>query len=147
MLQQVRIGKWLIEADVKKSRKFYNKEIELCNCIYCKNYIRACKHLKFSVLDLFNKLGIHPAKPAHLSEFPTDEDGIRLYIGGYFLVGRLLEGELCTDSNFHEINTFTVENFIFGFSKDIQFIPEGFPSPVLQLSFEAKIPWILEEKP
>ena len=147
MLQQIRIGKWLLEVYIDKTREFYNKDTEVCNCLYCKNYVEAYKYLKTSVSDIFNKLGIHPAKPANLSEFPTEEAGTRLYIGNYHLVGRVLEGELCTFSNFNEMNTFEIENFTFGFSEDLEFVPEGFPPPVLQLSFNANIPWVLKENP
>lgn len=147
MLQQIRIGKWLLEVYIDKTREFYNKDIDVCNCLYCKNYVEAHKYLKTSVSDIFNKLGIHPAKPANLSEFLTEEAGTRLYIGNYHLVGKVLEGELCTFSNFNEMNTFEIENFTFGFSEDLEFVPEGFSPPVLQLSFDANIPWVLKENP
>jgi len=147
MLQQIRIGKWLIETDIEKTREFYKKDITVCTCLYCKNYVEACKYLKTSVLDVFTKLGINPTKPAHLSEFPTEEAGTRLYLGHYHLVGRVLEGELCTDTNFNEKNTIEVDNFTVGFSEDLEFVPEGFPNPVLQLSFEANIPWVQSENP
>ncbi|MGE7771401.1 hypothetical protein ACQKMK_12775 [Viridibacillus arvi] len=149
-MQQIRIGKWLLEVDIDRTREFYNKDIEICNCLYCKNYVEASGYLKTSVSDVFNNFGIHPAKPAQLSEFPTEEAGTRLYVGDYHLVGRVLEGELCTSSNFKEMNTIEIENFVFGFSddsEDLEFVPEGFPAPVLQINFSANIPWILKVNP
>ncbi|MGX9135062.1 hypothetical protein ACWV26_11940 [Rummeliibacillus sp. JY-2-4R] len=147
MLQQIRIEKWLLEVDLVKTREFYSKDIEVCNCLYCKNYVEASKFLNTSLSDIFNKLGVLATKPAELSEFPTEETGTRLYIGDYHIVGRVLDGELCTSSRFNEMNTFKVGNFTFGFSKHLEFVPEGFPHPVLQLSFVANIPWILSENP
>ncbi|MGE7941868.1 hypothetical protein ACQKNB_07255 [Lysinibacillus xylanilyticus] len=147
MLQQIRIGKWLLEADIDKTQEFYDKDITVCNCLYCKNYVEACKYLNTSVFDIFNKLGINSAKPTHLSESPTEKAGTRLYIGNYHLVGRVLEGELCTLTNFNDMNTFEIENFTVGFSEDLEFVPEGFPTPILQLSFDAYIPWVLKENP
>lgn len=147
MLQQIRIGKWLLEADIDKTREFYNKDIVVCDCLYCINYVESCKYLKTTVSDIFNKLGINPTKPAHLSEFPAEEVGTRIYIGEYHLVGKVLEGKLCTFSNFNEMNTFEKENFTAGFSEDLEFVPEGFPTPVLQLSYVANIPWVLSENP
>ena len=147
MLQRIGIEKWLVEVDRDKTEDFYNKDIEVCDCLYCKNYVEACKYLNTSVSDIFSKLGIQPTKPVHLSEFPTEKAGTRLYIGDYHLVGRLVEGELCTSSNFNEMNTFQIENFTFGFSEDLEFVPDGFPTPVIQLSFEATIPWVLTENP
>ena len=147
MQQQIRIGKWLIEADTDKTREFYSKDIPVCNCLYCKNYVEACKNLRTSVSEVFTKLGINPAKPAHLSELPTEEESKRLYLGHYHLVGRVLEGELFTLTNFNEMNTYEIENFTVGFSEDLEFVPEEFPTPVLQLSIDAKIPWVLKENP
>ncbi|WHY69617.1 hypothetical protein [Neobacillus sp. SuZ13] len=147
MLQQFRIEKWLIEADIDKTREFYSKDIPVCNCLYCKNYVEACKKLRLSVSIVFTKLGINPAKPAHLSEFPAEEARTRLYLGHYHLVGRVLQGELCTDTNFNEKNTIEIDNFTVGFSDNLEFVPEGFPNHVLQLSFDASIPWVLKENP
>ncbi|WP_409274703.1 hypothetical protein V1499_06335 [Neobacillus sp. SCS-31] len=146
MLQKIKIEKWLLAADIHKKREFYNTDTTVCNCLYCKNYVEACKHLKTSVSDIFNKLGINPAIPAHLSEFPSEEDNTRLYLGEYYLVGRVLEGELCTFNNFND-NNIEIENFKIGFSRDLDFVPRGFPTPALKLGFEANIPWVLNENP
>lgn len=147
MLQQIIVANWFLEVDIDKTREFYNKCIDVCGCLDCNNFVEACKHLDTYVAKLFSDLGINPAIPAHLSQFPTEETMTRLYIGNYHLVGKVLEGELSTSSNWNETNTFEIKNFIFGFSVGLEFVPEGFPDPVLQLDFEAEIPWVLGEKP
>lgn len=145
MLQQIRIATWLLEVDIDKTREFYNKGINVCSCLDCKNFVVACKHLNPSIANLFNELGINPAMPAHLSQFPTEDTLEKLYIGIYHLIGKVLEGELSTSSNWNETNTIEIKNFIIGFSDDLEFVPGGFPNPVLQIDFEAKIPWVLDE--
>lgn len=145
MLQQIRIEKWLLEIDPIKTREFYSKDMDVCNCLYCLNYVESTKLLKTPISDIFNELGILPEKPAHLSDFPSEEVGTRIYMGDYHFVGRVLEGELCTVSNFNEMNTIQVENFTLGFTEELVFVPEEFPSPVLQLSFESNMPWVLKE--
>jgi hypothetical protein len=147
MLQQIRIANWLLEVDIDETREFYNKGIEVCSCLYCNNFEEACKHLDSSVATVFRRLGINPAKPGHLSDYPTMEDGIRNYIGSYHLVGRVLEGELCIMSNWKDTKTVQIKNFTVGFSEDLEFVPKGFTNPVLQLDFEASIPWVLDDKP
>lgn len=146
MLQQIRLANWIVEVDIDKTREYYKKGIDVCSCLYCNNFVEACKHLDTSVAKLFNELGINPAMPAHLSQFPTEETMTKLYIGNYHLVGRVLEGVLSTSSNWNETNTIEIENFIFGFSEDLEFVPGSFPNPVLQLDFEAEIQWVLDEK-
>ncbi|PLS17011.1 hypothetical protein CVD28_14340 [Bacillus sp. M6-12] len=145
MLETIKIENWLIEVNVDKTLEFYRKDLNICSCLGCNNFVEACKYIKTPVLDVFRKLGINPAKPAHLSEFPTMEDGVRQYIGSYHFVGRVFEGEMSTLSNSNETNTFEIENFAFGFSVDLEFVPEDFPSPVVQLDFDAYIDWVLDD--
>jgi hypothetical protein len=147
MPQQIRIANWLLEVDVEKTREFYNKGTEVCKCLYCNNFIEACKQLDTAVASIFISLGIDPAMPGHLSDYQTIEDGIREYMGNYHLVGTVLEGEVCTPSNWKDTNTVQIKNFTIGFSKELDFVPKGFPSPVLQLEFVATISWVLEEQP
>ncbi|WP_226528571.1 hypothetical protein [Metabacillus niabensis] len=42
-------------------------------------------------------------------------NGLRLYIGSYHIVGKLVEGEHCTGSEWDETNTTRIQNFTFGF--------------------------------
>lgn len=147
ILQPIKIANWLLEVDGDKTREFYNKGIEGCSCLYCNNFVEACKYLDASVVNVFNKLGIHPDMPTHLSDYPAMEDGMRVYMGSYHLIGKVLEGKLCTMSDWNDTNTIQIKNFTVGFSKDLQFVPKDFPNPVLQLDFEAEIPWVLDEKP
>lgn len=146
-MKQIKLMKWLLEVDVDKTRGFYNKDIELCDCLSCENYMEASKQIVSPVLDVFSMLGITPSKPSHLSEYGEMEDGLRLYIGSYHIVGKLVEGEYCTGSEWDETNTAKIQNFTFGFEKELMFVYDEFPRPVLQLEFEALIPWVLNEKP
>lgn len=75
------------------------------------------------------------------------EGGLRLYIGSYHIVGKLVEGEYCKDSEWNDTNTAKVENFTFAFNKELMFVHDELWRPVLQLDFEARIPWVLNEKP
>lgn len=146
-MKQIRLLNWLIEVDVGKTKEFYEKDLELCHCLYCENYMEAVKYVAPSIIEVFTTLGINPSKPSHLSEFGELEDGLRLYIGSYHLVGRLVEGEFCTDSEWNDTNTAGVNNFTFGFKKEVSLVHNELQQPILQLDFEARIPWVLSEKP
>ncbi|WP_077620299.1 hypothetical protein [Bacillus sinesaloumensis] len=146
-MERIHLMKWLLDVDLTKTRDFYSKEIDLCNCLYCQNYYEACKHLESSVMDPFKTLGMNPLTPSHLSEFGEVEGGFRLYTGSYHIVGTIVDGELCTDSDWNDTNTATLENFTFGFKKELQFVHDEMPLPVLQMDFEARIPWLLDENP
>lgn len=125
-MQQIKFGKWLLETDIEKTLEFYNKDLDVCSCLYCKNFVEAANQLTPNVSDVFAILGINPSKPAHLSYLHTDEADITSYLGNYHLIGRVLEGELCRNSNWNKENTIEMDNFTFGFSKEFEFVPKGF---------------------
>lgn len=54
---------------------------------------------------------------------------------------------MSTMSSWNDTNTVRIKNFTIGFSYDLEFVPEGFPNPVVQLEFRADISWVLDEKP
>lgn len=147
MSQQIKIANWLLEVDVEKTKAYYEKGIEVCDCLYCNNFVEVTKELDAGVLELFHRLGINPAMPAELSEFLTTNREMHKYIGSYHLVGKLLEGNATTSDNWNETNTIKIEKFTFAFTNELEFLPEDFPVPALQLDFEVDIPWVLEEQP
>lgn len=147
MNKKIELLKWMLEINLDKTRDLFCKNIETCHCLYCENYIEASKFFEPAVMEVFHALGINASKPSHLSEFGEIENGLYLYMGSYHLVGKLIEGEYCTDSKWKDNNTARVENFTFGFNQELTFVHDDFPKPVLQLDFEARIPWVLSEKP
>jgi len=146
-MKQIRLLKWLLEVDINKTKEFYSKDRHLCDCIYCGNYVEVSKTISSPLLEIFETLGIDPTKPSHVDEFGEMDGGLRLYIGHYHVVGKIIEGEYCTDSDWNETNTAELENYRFGFQKDLLFVPDDIPTPVLQLEFETRLPWLLGEEP
>jgi len=146
-VKKIHLMKWVLEVDLQQTKEFYLKDLEMCSCLYCENYMEACRQIDSSTMEVFTMLGITPSKPSHLSEFGENEDGLRLYIGSYHVVGKLVEGEYCRDSEWNDTNTASMKNFTFGFKKELLFAPNELKTPVLQLDFEARIPWVLNEKP
>lgn len=146
-MKRIRLMNWDLEVDINKTKEYYNKDIELCHCSYCENYMEACKVMDSSILEFITSLGINSLKPIHLSEFGEVEEKVHLYMGCYHIVGVLIEGEYCTDSDWNETNTAKIGNFTLGFNKELMFVQDDYPRPVLQLDFEARIPWVLNEHP
>ena len=147
VLEKVRIEKWLLEVDTEKTRELYKKGVDVCDCLYCKNFVESCKYINPSVNKLLKKLEINPTMPAHLTPFEMEETMTMPYAGHYHISGRVLEGELVTPTTWNESNTVEIGNFTFGFSNELEFLPKNFPSPILQIDFVADIPWIIEENP
>lgn len=139
--------KWIVDIEVDQTKVYYDNERDGCDCIYCVNYLEASKHFGAKIIDVFHKLGVQSSKPSHLSEYGMSKDGLRLYNGSYHIVGRVIEGPFSTNNVLNKDNTFPVDNFIFTFEKEVSFVPEKLPEPIIQLDFEARVPWVLNEKP
>ncbi|WP_080848366.1 hypothetical protein [Cytobacillus gottheilii] len=144
-MRRIEFLHWVLEIDVDKTKEFYKQEQEICICLDCENFRNACKYLNSSVMELFLQLGIDPLKPSHLSEFEAVENGKRLYIGNYHLTGKVLKGPFCTSSTWNAENTATLGDTTIGFEMDLLDIPDHLSSPVLQIGFEVKLPWVLKD--
>ncbi|WP_062105521.1 hypothetical protein [Bacillus niameyensis] len=146
-MNQINLFDWVLEVDMKKTKEYYDKDIDLCDCLYCENFKESTKRFDPRIMEMFFSLGINPSKPSPLSEFGEIKDGLHLYVGSYPIVGHLVEGKYCSNSVWNEANTVGIENFTFGFGKEISLVHDDLPKPVLQLEFEVLIPWIFTEKP
>lgn len=147
MLNEVKITDWVIGVDLEKTAEFYQNELEVCDCLYCRNFAGASLLENEQLYSILKKLGINAATPNHVSFFPTDDKEKLLYIGNYPFTGKVLKGELCSISNWNETNTLKIENFAIGFSEELELVPEDFSEPVIQVNFEAIMPWVLDELP
>lgn len=128
-MNKVRFDKWLLEADPVATRKASGNAGPPCRCLYCRNFRQAVAGNSF-----FEELGIDPALPALLSDFPTEDPEMRLYIGHYEITGRLLEGPEATE--WEEAATSAAWDFTIGFLR----AENG-----LQLEFETVLPWLMDE--
>jgi len=145
-MQEIKLAKWVLEVDEEQTREFYSKDFDICSCLNCKNFLESIKNLDASVADAFKSLGINPMKPGHLSDLSAKDEGMHEYIGSYHFVGKVLNGELCTKENWNASNTVQLKNFTIGFSNDLEFVPEDFPFPIVQVEFVALMPWVLKEE-
>lgn len=156
-MDRLKLGQWLIEFDRAATMDFYSKHhliTEDCSCSSCRNYVKACEDFPVEVLKFFDSLGIIPAKEAEVYQCCQNEDGTYQYGGFYHVVGRLIEGSDCwipVDDSGGEMmdssHEFKIDGFFFGFTYRKALVPKGFPEPVLQMEFQAKIPWIIEDEP
>ena len=144
---KIKILNWILDINDRKTKEYYQQAGQYCDCLYCENFSAASKQLDKQIHELFHHLGIDPAKPSHLSEFGEVKGGARLYTGSYHLVGELIEGPFAVDSEWNAMNTADIENFTIAFNKELSFADEEMPKPILQLDFEASVPWVLTKKP
>lgn len=153
-MERKRIGDWIVEIDVERTRRFYegyHRITEGCDCLYCKNYAEAAVRFPRPVLEFFQSLGIDPAKEGEISEYCENEDGTHLYGGFYHIVGRLVSGPDCwvkasEDLRHLDGNMVEICGFTFGFTYGLSLLPDEFPEPAVQLEFQGNVPWVLHER-
>lgn len=118
------IDQYHLDIDVPKTRQFYKTAdvvSKLCLCDGCLNF--------------------------------ADVDGTLLYGGFYHVCSILLDGTSAwkklneNTSYWDKEASFPVSSdFFISFQKDIALLEKGFPLPVIQLEFSARIPWVLEKR-
>lgn len=145
LFQKVEVHNWIIDVDVDATKKQYNNNWILCQCLDCLNFYEVMKSSSNLELKFLNSLGITPSKCVHLSEFGPNEKGLHLYSGCYHIVGRIIEGIPVNTNSWNDINVSKIGHFTFVLSNDLHFVPNGFASPTLQIDFDIEIPWVLKE--
>ncbi|KFF55150.1 hypothetical protein CM50_01910 [Bacillus subtilis] len=62
MYETIRVGDWLIKADVEETRKQYEKDIkDMCECGNCPNYYEAVNELPVQKDQVLESLGLIPS--------------------------------------------------------------------------------------
>ena len=74
--------------DIKKTKEFYRqiKSDDLCNCTYCKNYIREIKSTYPKVSEYLSRLGVDIEKPFETMPLEPDKSGDIEYICSQYIV-------------------------------------------------------------
>jgi hypothetical protein len=152
-MKEMRIKDWLLNVDVEQTARIYSQFhtfAESCGCLYCCNYTEVAKRFSIELHSFFQSLGIDPIKCAgEIMDFGQLENGLHLYGGWYHLVGKIIDGPDCMvpPENWDKISLIKIDSFEMGFTKKLQLVSPNFTESVVQLEFEAEIPWVLEELP
>ena len=155
-----RFSNFVIDVDVERTRAFYAREdvettSEKCVCQGCQNYDKAIFTASDTVVDFLRSLGIDPRKPAEVFDVmggQLDENGQVLYNGFYHICATRLEGEDAwvhtSESSMHldGDRMYAVDDsFKVSFEERVLLLHKEFPTPVLQLEIDARLPWVLSE--
>lgn len=74
--------------DVERTERFYRelKQSDVCDCAYCRNYVKEVKKAYPAVTAYLQMLGVDIAKPFETMPLELDENGRMPYIGPQYLV-------------------------------------------------------------
>ncbi|KIL35035.1 hypothetical protein SD71_15335 [Cohnella kolymensis] len=144
---EIRLNDWILEVDFDRTSKFYNDmddEIQ-CDCLSCQNY-RLYLKKNNGVRSFFQQLGIDPFKDGDYTSYGVPENGRLLYLGVYHIVGVIVSGPTVITDMWSNVNLTKVEDFNIGFSYELRCVDPDFPEPIIQLEFEANLPWLLDKE-
>ena len=155
----IRFGNYTIDVDVERTRAFYARgdvktTSEQCTCAGCQNYDKAILKMPAAVTDFLESLGLDPRKPAEAFDVMGGlaEDGKVLYNGFYHLCGVRLQGEdawVKTAKDMKHLDgdrMYAVDgDFKVSFEEEVCLLHEAFPTPVLQMEFDARLPVALAD--
>ena len=149
-----RFGNYTLDVDVERTRAFYARgdvktTSQQCICAGCQNFDKAILEMPAAVTDFLESLGLDPRKPAEAFDVMGGlaEDGKVLYNGFYHLCGVRLQGEdawvkIAKDmKHLDGDRMYAVDgDFKVSFEEEVCLLHEAFPTPVLQMEFDARLP-------
>ncbi len=149
-------GNYTVDIDVEKTRQIYTLLPPItqgCNCDGCQNFEKAVDVLPNAARAFFDDLGIDLKKIAECYVNCKNEDGTLLYGGFCHVCGTLIEGENAwvsiseTHSYYNTNLAYPLsDNFRISFQENCFMIEKQFKAPILQIEFEATIPWVLNKE-
>ena len=152
---QITFKRWTFDADPPATQTAHDSILlgspEICSCLHCKNFAAARSHIyPPEALALFDQLGIPIDHESEIWEAGPVEGGKCLY-GGWFhfvgsnLIGRDAKVKLSDTTGSWDLESITPE-FSLGLTKELALVPAAMSGrPILQIEFQALVPWVLEE--
>lgn len=133
----VKIEDWEICVDIEGTKSFYTSFPYKNDEMFALNYIEACSYCEPEILTFFDQLGIDILKPGALYYLPIEGDCI-MYSGSYYVKGTVIAGEL-------DEWDVVVDPFCFSLTDGQYDTPSELVGDVIEISFEAVLPWLLFE--
>lgn len=149
-------ARFCIDVDVEQTRKYYAESTrtltEGCDCIGCRNFVKAYQNLDPEIRNFFDSLGVDIRKAPDMSAMHGDaKTNTMYYMGWCHLCGTIISGESAwvPDSDrscqWDAERAFAVtETCRVSFNNRCALVEDSFPRPVLQLEVDIQVPWVLE---
>ena len=141
---RMKISQWVIDVDVEATRAFYADAPELpvpCDCAGCRNFHRAIGRMPLGAAAMLCAMGADPVNPAEQWVYGPQDGGRTLLYGAFWhLRGRIVSGprgQACSGE---------ADGVRYSIGTQCALVPDGFPTPVLQLEMTMTLPWVLEEE-
>jgi hypothetical protein len=143
-MERLELPGWCILYDATATWEAYARVrtggAESCGCDPCRNWVLSRARLVPTDLrGLLGRLGIPLDRDCEVYHCAREESGLHYYGGWYHFIGRILNGE--RESAPHV----SFGPFKVSFKSGPALLPEaGIGQPVVQLKFDALVPWLSE---
>ena len=155
-LDTVRVGNWILQADVQRTKAAHAKLTESgadeCSCDGCKNFVAVrAKFLEGPLGSLLDQLGISPPWEVEVYEIHRVSPGVHMYGGWFHFVGSIEPGspvaravESPTLTEIKEFESISPKLSVW-FDSNAVLVREPFEGlPLVQLEFSAELPWVID---
>ena len=160
-MKHIMFARWEIECDAGTTRDLFNQVLsgapETCGCLPCRNFAAArASAYPPDVIQLLDSLGIPHNREAEIYHTHRIGPGRHHYGGWFHIVGRIVSGlDACKQigtTRHGPVWGFDLvkvgAEFEMGFTHRIGLLKEPFQGhSVVQLEFQATVPWLLAEEP
>lgn len=144
---------WKLTVNSELTKEAYDNVrsggTESCTCSDCKNFVDNLENIyPNEIRELFAKLGIDYRKDCETWRMCKEIDGLHRYSGWFHYKGNFL-GESCIKELNDKTTTTELqpisENFSIGFCYNNQLTYFEDKENLVQIEFEVKIPWTIDE--
>ena len=145
--------RWRIKYDPDATRKAYAQVLqgspEECGCNTCKNFAAARNYAyPPEAKAFFELLGIDLSKEPEVYHNRRLENGLHSYGGWFHFTGSIEEGSDAKKQVAENVFRFELEQitdgYAIGLTSHKALVPASFGDPqVVQIEFEAKVPWVI----
>lgn len=135
----LKVEEWLLAVDLENTKMAVEFNSYRCISNECVNFVTACSEkMEPAVLDFAEKLGIDLSKPSQLNSHLVNNDTEVMYSGKYHVIGEVIEGE-------YDAWDIVLGNHCFSLTNDFDMVPIVMDGPIIEISFEVVLPWVLKK--
>ncbi|ATP41756.1 hypothetical protein CSE16_17905 [Solibacillus sp. R5-41] len=136
-MQGIEIKNWVLAVDVEKTKMAYEFNSFRCMSEKCRNFVAACGHsMEDVVLQFAGQLGIDLSKPSQLDSHLVNDNSAIMYCGKYHVLGEIKIGEM-------DAWDIVLGEHCFSLTEELEMVPITMDGPIIEISFEVVLPWVL----
>lgn len=137
-MEELQVEEWYLLVDEVTTEQIYNAlpqhNVDSALC----NFTEVLKYYAADMQTLLQRLGIDNQKPFDFNALPVENNTKMMYTGIFYVHGAVMMGDF-------DAWDVVLDMFCLALTADFSAAPEQMGETVIEISFEAVMPWILKE--